>query len=419
MRHRPAVGSARFLLALCLAMAPRLAAAELFEGLASYGQDPVVRTTPCIVVDVAKTSGHVLAHCTDAGWWTGHHTVVRVAPGEWTVAPGFGDHPQSLPWSITGDGASAISVRWCVPGLCSATADLDLVVHDWQGTIDELTPPPGTTYLQPFPAYPEPAFISDDGAVRAGTGWIGEDRIVWSEGGGVVFGDPLDHYPATCKHPVATALSRGGDAFAWWIGCDFDLPNLAYVVAGVSTADGQILEATTLAEVRAFSDDLSVWVGAAGPLVAEPSQAGREVNGVYESLGSLPSGGKTMANDTSADGSVIVGTATKYDAQTGYEFTAFVWRPGSGMQSLEDLVAESGGDVGGWTLEAGVAITADGRTIVGNGRNPEGKQEGFVIRLDDAPPPPPVPLGPIAGLAAALGLGAAGVRRVQRSREAA
>jgi len=404
-------------LSLVLAAAPQLAGAAVFETISSYGQDPVVRTLPCTVTDVAKTSGHVLARCTDGDSWTDPHSVVRVAAGEWVEAPGFESYAEPVPWSISGDGSSAIGIRWCVPSLsCPPSFEAGLVVHDWQGTFDELTPPPGTTYLQPFPAIPQPAFISDDGAVRAGTGWVGADRIVWHDGGGVAFEDPLDHSPSTCKNPAATGLARGGNALAWWIGCNFDLPNLAYVVAGVSTADGQVLEATTLTEVRAFSDDLRVWVGVVGTALGEPGQAGREVDGVYESLGSLPSGGQTIANDVSANGNVIVGNSSRYQQGLGWTHIAFIWRPATGMQSLEALVAGLGGDTTGWKLQWAEAITADGRTIVGNGVNPDGQYEGFIIRLDEAPPPPPVPLGPLAPAALALALAAAGVLRARETR---
>ena len=48
-----------------------------------------------------------------------------------------------------------------------------------------------------------------------------------------------------------------------------------------------------------------------------------------------------------------------------------------------------GSSLAGWTLTEATAITPDGKTIVGNGIDPQGQQEGWIVKLDTPPPPPP------------------------------
>jgi hypothetical protein len=52
---------------------------------------------------------------------------------------------------------------------------------------------------------------------------------------------------------------------------------------------------------------------------------------------------------------------------------------------LQDyLIAEQGlgAELDGWQLESVQDISADGRTIVGSGINPEGCEQGFLVRID-------------------------------------
>jgi hypothetical protein len=79
------------------------------------------------------------------------------------------------------------------------------------------------------------------------------------------------------------------------------------------------------------------------------------------------------------------------------------------MLSLAQRLEQLGANLDGWQLLTAEAITADGRTIVGNGLDPDGDYEGYVVRLDDAPPLPAVPvtsptglLGLVLGLTSAL-----------------
>lgn len=88
------------------------------------------------------------------------------------------------------------------------------------------------------------------------------------------------------------------------------------------------------------------------------------------SLGDLPgdlvSG---RANGVSADGSVVVG-----QGYTGGSFHAFVWNAVDGMRKLQDVLIDGGAtNLTGWRLDVAQAVSADGLTVVGYGRDPNGQ----------------------------------------------
>jgi probable HAF family extracellular repeat protein len=93
-------------------------------------------------------------------------------------------------------------------------------------------------------------------------------------------------------------------------------------------------------------------------------------------LGSLI--GNSEAKGVSADGSIIVGSSNGQ---------GFRWTQSTGMVSLKETLIGAGLDVSGWTLSSANAISADGFTIVGSGRNPSGQTEAWVANLDPVPEP--------------------------------
>ena len=171
------------------------------------------------------------------------------------------------------------------------------------------------------------------------------------------------------------------------------------------------------AEAFAVSADGNVIVGASyfGPS-GEQEQAMRWVadgSGGFtvEALGDLPGGNfMSRALAVSADGAVILGIS---DSDLGQE--AFIWTVSGGMRGLGDSTGDlramsAGGSVivGGsniwdanngvrsltqvltdaglsgfenWSSINAVGISADGRTIVGEGTNPDGNQEAWRVVL--------------------------------------
>jgi hypothetical protein len=86
--------------------------------------------------------------------------------------------------------------------------------------------------------------------------------------------------------------------------------------------------------------------------------------------------------DISADGNIIIGNTSviaNADIIANADRDNFVWTPETGVFSLRSALTESGINTSSWTDWSVRSISADGTTIVGNGRN-NGAEEAFVIR---------------------------------------
>ena len=130
------------------------------------------------------------------------------------------------------------------------------------------------------------------------------------------------------------------------------------------------------------------------------SEAFRWEDGVMEGLGTLPGLGLASVSEAvSADGSVIVG----HIGGSSIFDPAFVWDETSGMRSLESvLVDDFGLDLTGWALTSATGISVDGSTIVGEGINPDGFNEGWIAVLPV--PEPDARLLQMTALITVLGL---------------
>jgi uncharacterized membrane protein len=94
------------------------------------------------------------------------------------------------------------------------------------------------------------------------------------------------------------------------------------------------------------------------------------------SIGVLPGTFNSAALDASADGRTVVGGSTNFS-----DFKAFIWDPVNGIRDLQQMLVGLGVDLTGWSLTAATAISDDGLTIAGNGINPAGLQEAWVVQL--------------------------------------
>jgi len=108
------------------------------------------------------------------------------------------------------------------------------------------------------------------------------------------------------------------------------------------------------------------------------NQAFRWVNGTMTGLGFLPGGISSVAFGVSADGKVVVGTGF-----AGEETQALRWTAATGMQSVKALLQAAGVNIPGWRLFEATAVSADGTTIVGNGRDPNGRNQAWIADLSD------------------------------------
>jgi probable HAF family extracellular repeat protein len=89
---------------------------------------------------------------------------------------------------------------------------------------------------------------------------------------------------------------------------------------------------------------------------------------------------ESCALGISDDLSTIVGWATD-----GYgEYAAFLWKEPLGMVNLQEYLRDTYGcDLSGWTLTEATGISADGLTITGNGINPDGQYEAWLVTIPE------------------------------------
>jgi probable HAF family extracellular repeat protein len=106
------------------------------------------------------------------------------------------------------------------------------------------------------------------------------------------------------------------------------------------------------------------------------SAAGREAfrwtsAGGMQGLGDLPGGSfESAATSVSADGSIIVGYGTS-PGSGGNFHEPFIWDSAHGMRNLKQaLINDYAMDLSRWVLSTAI-ISADGRTIVGQGSDPQ------------------------------------------------
>jgi uncharacterized membrane protein len=213
--------------------------------------------------------------------------------------------------------------------------------------------------------------------------WTEETGLFVLQHRGEAFGISADGNVITGFAPV-----RGSDglfsnqAIRWKP--DQEDPNFAEVLGLIEGS-----ELPTVSEAYDISADGQVIVGA-----YRPAGEGTIVEGFrwteetgFVGLGHLADF-NSFVFDVSDDGSVIVGE--QWQDEMGEVVTATIWDSVNGLRDLKAVLsedAELATQLEGWTLIRGNGISADGRVIVGFGTNPDGNQEGWVIQLDEGPPP--------------------------------
>jgi uncharacterized membrane protein len=110
----------------------------------------------------------------------------------------------------------------------------------------------------------------------------------------------------------------------------------------------------------------------------------------------------------SGDGSIVVGRGSN----VGAEAEAAIWTQSTGFVRLKDaLTLQYGVDLTGWNLLDAMDISADGRVIVGRGRNPSGIEEGWIVTNNEPFMPAQIPE---PGTGSLVGLGLVLLARARR-----
>ena len=170
---------------------------------------------------------------------------------------------------------------------------------------------------------------------------------------------------------VANTITSGYQAFLWREGSGYeilgDLPGGSFVHA---LATGISADGSTVVGYSSSENNTNPYDYEAFRWTAKTGMVG---------LGDLP-GGRFMseAYAVSRDGTKIYGTSST----TLPGGRAFVWEEKHGMRQLAAVLAEEYGfDLKGWRLHAVNAVSADGRTLVGGGANPNGQSEAWILTL--------------------------------------
>jgi probable HAF family extracellular repeat protein len=140
------------------------------------------------------------------------------------------------------------------------------------------------------------------------------------------------------------------------------------------TASGGMQDLGTLpggssSQANGVSADGAVVVGLAHNAASAPRAFRWTAAGGMQDLGTLPGYDYSWANGVSADGSVVVGSSGEH---------AFRWTASGGMEDLNTTYASL--LTNGSVLVEAIAISPDGRYIVGYGRNAAtGREEAFLL----------------------------------------
>lgn len=275
-------------------------------------------------------------------------------------------------------------------------------------------------------SYSRATAVSTDGTVVVGLSesGLGQEAFRWTQAGGMVgLGDFPGGYFNSVAHGVSAdgsvvvgtgTTANGGEAFRWtetdgMIGLGELAGGLTYSLAYGVSADGSVVvgQSSSTNGIEAFrwteaggmvglgdlngggfrsrargaNFDGSVIVGQGESINGSEAFRWTEAGGMV-GLGDLPGGHfQSEALDVSADGSVVVGYGYSANGQE-----AIRWMegsgPGSGMQSVAELLISDGVDIGTWYLAVANGVSDDGKVIVGTGINPSGDQEAWMAVVD-------------------------------------
>jgi probable HAF family extracellular repeat protein len=228
--------------------------------------------------------------------------------------------------------------------------------------------------------------VSDDGKIVVGSTPTASkymDSYRWTQQDGFQF---LGDLPGGRTYTLATGISGEGSTIVGYAGSYDANGNEAFrwTQASGLVGLGRLPGGNPFSEANDVSDDGAVIVG--GSSSGRSSLNGREAfrwdqtSGMV-GLGFLPNKGSySIAASVTPDGSVIVGSS----GENG-DTAAFVWDAAHGMRSLQNLLNADPnltGDLTGWNLAFAAAISANGKAIVGEGVNPQGRTEAFLVLLD-------------------------------------
>lgn len=356
--------------------------ASRFPALNSNTDSIMYNIHRCVLIVLAGTTPSALAQATFTGLG---------------VLPGF---TNSYAQHLSADGLT-------VSGSCS---DGQSSIHAflWKnGVMQDIGIPPGGNYSQGGPLNPDGTIlIGEIGPTQRPARWTqatgvlvdlglpttanfvtssvsADGSTIWGYGGSSPITPRVYTWTAATgvqffALPANSTASYGGDASAdgtvvagsamisgsmrpvRWVN---GVPVPITLPGGFTQGDGIAISADGLVITGSITDTGNVrrvlrWTAAGG----------------VQNLGGTFGGGREI----NSDGSVIVG----WQAPLGWN-RAFFWTSATGIVDLETHLLSLGVNLDGWTIEAAQGVSADGRTILGQGTH-NGVTEGFLVRLPQA-----------------------------------
>jgi uncharacterized membrane protein len=238
--------------------------------------------------------------------------------------------------------------------------------------------------------------VSHDGAIIAGRGnydidpnppytLINVEGMRWTQATGCV---GLGDLPGSIVESTMLGISGNGQVLVGYGHSAAGYEAVRWTQGTGLVSIGDLAGGPMAGFASGASIDGSVIVGSGNDGSGDRATRWTQATGMV-SLGTLPGpafGGQDFALDCSDDGSVIVGGAhILYDDPWGFGHgRAFIWDATNGMRDLRDVLIFDYGvtNLKGWQLTLAMGISADGKTIVGEGFNPQGQYEGWIATLN-------------------------------------
>jgi probable HAF family extracellular repeat protein len=242
------------------------------------------------------------------------------------------------------------------------------------------TPQTGMAVVRPGSA-PFPNAISADGTTIASTsseGGGGQFAFRWTAGGGNV---SLSG-PAGILHSYALAISEDGSVIAGGYETSLGRTQAYRWTQSSGIVGVGILPGRTISYSADIAGDGSVIVGYSESGGGSSAEAFRWTASTgMVGLGRLIGDDRSGATAVSDTGLVI---GVSFSSSNPGVSRDFIWDAAQGIRPLDvALTAEFGIDLAGWTNLQATDITADGTVLVGNGINPSGSLEGWIVVIPE------------------------------------
>ncbi len=378
------------------------AAAPVFEGVG------ILPGAVASTVNAISADGSTVVGGRDDNWNTGDSGAFR-----WTLSEGIqslgSTSPNSAAFDVSADGGVIVGAEEVM------VQGRDAFRWTQSGGVELMT---GVSFLLELPSG-----MTQDGSTIVGTGYemaggfaFNATPFSWTVAGGM---ENLYNAPVSLNGwDVDPRISPDGSTLIGSTDTSFDCYCKSEAWSW-SAGSGRVALPELPARFEDSSDPSYWWE--AGSRALEISGDGTVFVGRSEDQAVLWSSGSVLnlddrlrgpgdddldfrseAKGVSADGSTVVGSMS---SDAGANPSAFIWDAINGMRDLKSVLEAQGVDLTGWNLTDAVDLSDDGLRIVGNGINPLGAEEGWVVTVPE----------PGTGSLLLFGLfGLAGTRRAGR-----